>query len=82
MEFVEDELNYLLNGLQDAMLHGYIDAFDFNNIKAFTNLIIGHFANGEKKERLVNIMGGKIITTEADLILKKGIEQGIEQGIE
>lgn len=58
MEFVEDELNYLLNGLQDAMLHGYIDAFDFNNIKAFTNLIIGHFANGEKKERLVNIMGG------------------------
>ena len=82
LEFIEAELEFLSEGLHEAMKNNDLDVFDYNNIKAFTNTIIGHFTSGDKKERLVNIMGGRIITTEADLILQKGIEQGIEQGFE
>ena len=82
MELIENELAYLSKGLHEAMENGWLDAYDYTNIKAFTNTIIGHFTYGNKKERLVTIMGGRIITTEADLILQKGIEQGIGQGIE
>lgn len=71
---------YLLRGLNDALHNRYIDEHEFNNIKAFTNTIIGHFMKGKDKERMVDIMGGKIIYTEADKIYYKGREEGREEG--
>ena len=82
IEFVKEELEYLLEGMKAAVARNELEVFDYYNIRAFTNTVIGHFLHGEKKERLVNVMGGSIITTEADEILQHGIEQGMERGME
>lgn len=82
LDVVEAEMLYLLKGLKVALDKEYIDEREFNNIKAFTNTIIEHFVKGKEKERLVNIMGGKIIYTEADKIYYKALKDGLEEGIE
>ena len=52
------------------------------DLMGFVNTIILHIANGNKnEERLVNIMGGSIIETESEKLIRKGIDQGINQGI-
>ncbi len=59
-----------------AVEAGKLDMWEMNNIKAFTNKIIEHFTHGERKERLVRVMGESIITTEADLIHDAGYAEG------
>ena len=52
------------------------------DLMGFVNTIILHITNGNKnEERLVNIMGGSIIETESEKLIRKGIDQGINQGI-
>ena len=49
----------------------------------FVNTIITHITNGnENEERLVNIMGGTVIETESERLIRKGIEAGKAEGIE
>ena len=80
LEMIEQELYYFLEGMQKAVEEGKLDVFEMNNIKAFTNKVIDHIVNGEKRERLVKIMGGSIITTEADMIHDAALEEGISIG--
>ena len=43
------------------------------DLKGFVNTIITHIANGNKsEERLVNIMGGTVIETESEKLMRMG----------
>ena len=47
------------------------------DLKGFVNTIITHITNGNKnEERLVNIMGGTIIETESEKLIRWGMCQG------
>lgn len=47
----------------------------------FVNTIITHITNGnENEERLVNIMGGTVIETESEKLIRKGREAGKAEG--
>ena len=52
------------------------------DLMGFVNTIITHIANGNKsEERLVDIMGGTIIETESERLIRQGISQGMRQGM-
>ena len=81
IDFIEKELNFLLNGLLDAFEHGVINAFSFYSIKSFTNTILEHMMTGNNdKERLVKIMGGEMIYNEAYRIHEEGKLEGRLEG--
>ncbi len=70
MEYFRDELVrlYEANELTENEL---ID------LKGFINTIITHITNGNKnEERLVNIMGGRVIETQTEIWIRQGMEQG------
>ncbi len=58
------------------------------DLMGFVNTIITHITNGNKnEERLVNIMGGTVIETESEKLIRKGkaeeiIEMGREFGLD
>ena len=58
------------------------------DLKGFVNTIITHITNGNKnEERLVNIMGGTVIETESERLIRQGkmqmlIEMGQEDGLD
>ena len=58
------------------------------DLMGFVNTIITHITNGNKhEERLVNIMGGLVIETESEKLIRKGkaqeiIEMGQEFGLD
>ena len=53
-----------------------------SDLMGFVNTIITHITNGnENEERLVNVMGGKIIETQTEIWMKQGMKQGMEQGM-
>ncbi|MDE7422619.1 MAG: hypothetical protein K2N51_02830 [Lachnospiraceae bacterium] len=58
------------------------------DLKGFVNTIITHITNGNKnEERLVNIMGGTVIETESERLIRQGkmqmlIEMGQEEGFD
>ena len=58
------------------------------DLMGFVNTIITHITNGNKnEERLVNIMGGTILETESERLIKQGnaqaiIEMGQEFGLD
>lgn len=47
----------------------------------FVNTIITHITDGnQNEERLVKIMGGTVIETESEKLIRRGISLGISQG--
>jgi hypothetical protein len=51
------------------------------DLMGFVNTIITHITNGNKnEERLVNIMGGTVIETESERLIRKGEEIGEVRG--
>ncbi|MCM1126989.1 MAG: hypothetical protein NC429_11015 [Lachnospiraceae bacterium] len=51
------------------------------DLMGFVNTIVTHITNGNKnEERLVNIMGGTIIETESEKLIRQGLRQGMRQG--
>lgn len=58
------------------------------DLKGFVNTIITHITNGNKnEERLENIMGGTVIETESERLIRQGkmqmlIEMGQEEGLD
>jgi hypothetical protein len=52
------------------------------DIMGFVNTIITHITNGnQNEERLVKIMGGTVIETESEKLIRQGVSQGMSQGI-
>ncbi len=52
------------------------------DLMGFVNTIITHITNGNKnEERLVNVMGGTVIETESEKLIRKGKEAGMAAGM-
>ncbi len=47
----------------------------------FIKMIIAHITNRNKnEERLMNVMGGRVIETESERLMRQGMEQEMRQG--
>jgi hypothetical protein len=52
------------------------------DLMGFVNTIITHITNGnQNEERLVNVMGGTIIETESEKLMRKGAAEGAAKEI-
>lgn len=80
-EYFRDELVSLYEA-------GELAENELIDLKGFINTIITHITNGNKNEEsLVNIMGGTVIETESERLIRQGkaqllIELGQEEGID
>lgn len=73
LEYFRDELVRLYEA-------GELIENELIDLKGFINTIITHITNGNKnEERLVNIMGGTVIETESERLIRQGISQGKAQ---
>lgn len=71
------DLEYFRNEM--IRLHKANELFDDEivDLMGFVNTIITHITNGnQNEERLVNIMGGTVIETESEKLIRKGSETG------
>ena len=70
LEYFRDEIIRLNNECELA------DG-EMADLMGFVNTIITHITNGNKnEERLVNVMGGRIIETQSEIWIRQGMEQG------
>ena len=78
----EKDLAYFRDEMLRLHREGELLDDEIVDLMGFVNTIITHITNGNKnEERLVNIMGGTVIETESEKLIKKGMQQGIQQGI-
>ena len=81
IENAERDLEYFRNELVRLYEAEELTDYELIDLKGFINTIITHITNGNKnEERLVSIMGGKVIETESERLIRQGISQGISQG--
>ncbi|MCI8938488.1 MAG: hypothetical protein HFH12_00615 [Dorea sp.] len=75
------DLEYFRNELIRLYEAEELTESELIDLKGFINTIITHITNGNKnEERLVNVMGGTVIETESERLIRQGISQGISQG--
>ncbi|MEY8392924.1 hypothetical protein AALA98_16535 [Lachnospiraceae bacterium 45-W7] len=81
---VEDavkDLEYFRDGMVKLHKEGALSDDEMIDLMGFVNTIITHITNGNKnEERLVNVMGGTVVETESEKLVRRGIRQGIYQG--
>ena len=83
-----DDLMYFRDEMIRLHRENELSDYEIADLMGFVNTIITHITNGHKnEERLVNIMGGTIIETESERLIKKGearmiIEMGQEFGLD
>lgn len=88
IENVIEELTYFRNEMVRLHQGKELSDDELIDLKGFVNTIITHITNGNKnEERLVNIMGGTIIETESEKLVRQGraqmiIELGQEDGLD
>ena len=88
IEKVIEELVYFRDELLRLHQEGELSDDELIDLKGFVNTIITHITNGNKnEERLVNIMGGTIIETESERLIRLGrtqmiVELGQEDGLD
>ena len=88
IEKATEELAYLRDEMVRLHQEGELSDDELVDLKGFVNTIITHITNGNKnKERLVNIMGGTIIETESERLMRMGaakmvIVLGQEDGLD
>ncbi len=81
IEKVVEELTYFRDELVHLHQEGELSDDELIDMKGFVNTIITHITNGNKnEERLVNVMGGTIIETESERLMRVGAAQGATQG--
>lgn len=62
---------------------GELSDYELLDLCGFVNTIITHIADGNKnEERLVQVMGGTVMETESERLLREGMEQGLSRGIQ
>ena len=72
-----EERTYFRDELVRLHQAGELSDDELIDLKGFVNTIITHITNGNKnEERLVNIMGGTIIETESERLMRVGADQG------
>ena len=88
IEKATEELAYLRDEMVRLHQEGELSDDELVDLKGFVNTIITHITNGNKnEERLVNIMGGTIIETESERLMRMGaakmvIVLGQEDGLD
>ncbi len=79
---VVEELTYFRDEMVRLHRENELSDDELVDLMGFVNTIITHITNGNKnEERLVNIMGGTVIETESEKLIRRGISQGISQGM-
>ncbi len=77
IEKVIEELTYIRDEMVRLHLEGELSDDELIDLKGFVNTIIMHITNGNQNEqRLVNIMGGTVIETESERLMRVGADQG------
>lgn len=80
-EAVED-LEYFRDEMVRLHRAGELSDDEIVDLMGFVNTIITHITDGNKnEERLVNIMGGTVIETESEKLIRRGKTQGMQQGM-
>ncbi|MBD5474878.1 MAG: hypothetical protein HDR17_02670 [Lachnospiraceae bacterium] len=88
IEKVIEELTYFKDEMIRLHQEQELSNDELIDLKGFVNTIITHIANGNKnEERLVNIMGGTVIETESEKLMRRGaakmiVELGQEDGLD
>ena len=84
IEDVARDLEYFRNEMIRLYEEKELSDDELIDLKGFVNTIITHITNGnQNEERLVNIMGGTVIETESEKLIRKGKAEGkAEQIIE
>ena len=88
IEAAVEDLEYFRNEMVWLHREGELQDGEIIDLMGFVNTIITHITNGNKnEERLVNIMGGTVIETESEKLIRQGktqmiIEMGQEEGLD
>ncbi len=83
-----DDLEYFRNEIIRLNNEGELSDGEMADLMGFVNTIITYITNGNKnEERLVNVMGGRIIETQTEIWMKQGeakmiVELGQEVGLD
>ena len=81
IENAEEDLKYFRGEMIRLHKKGELSDIEMVDLMGFVNTIITHITNGNKnEERLVNIMGGTVIETESERLIRKGREAGRTEG--
>lgn len=76
IEAVVDDLTYFRNEIIRLNNESELSDGEMADLMGFVNTIITHITNGNKnEERLVNIMGGRVIETQTEIWIRQGMEQ-------
>ena len=77
IENAAEDLEYFRNEMVRLHKKGELADDEMIDLMGFVNTIITHITNGNKsEERLVNIMGGTVIETESEKLIRRGREAG------
>lgn len=83
IENAAEDLEYFRNEMVRLHKKGELTDDEIVDLMGFVNTIITHITNGNKsEERLVNIMGGTVIETESEKLIRRGREAGRAEGRE
>lgn len=83
IENAAGDLEYFRDEMLRMHKEGELSDDEIVDLMGFVNTIVTHITNGNKnEERLVNIMGGAVIETESEKLIRKGRQQGVQQGIQ
>lgn len=81
IENAAEDLEYFRNEMIRMHKKGELADDEIIDLMGFVNTIITHITNGNKsEERLVNIMGGAVIETASEKLIRKGREVGKAEG--
>jgi len=88
IEAAVDDLTFFRNEIIRLNNESELSDGEMADLMGFVNTIITHITNGNKnEERLVNVMGGRVIETQTEIWMKQGkvqmvIEMGQEVGLD
>ena len=88
VEKAGEALAYFRDEMVRLHQEGELSDDELIDLKGFVNTIIIHITNGnQNEERLVNVMGGTIIETESERLMRMGaakmiVELGQEDGLD
>ncbi len=81
-ERAEQDLKYFRDEITKLHKTGELTRNEIIDLMNFVNTIITHITNGNSnEERLVNVMGGIVLETESERLLRVGKEAGLIEGL-
>ena len=77
------DLEYFRDGLMALYEKNELTSEELIDLIGYVNTIITHITDGNKsEERLVNVMGGTVIESESERLVRIGREEGIKSSVE